>query len=123
MATGSGNLPATHADPQWVRRGPLCYTSQYSAGEIHELDTIPRSDRNRCSTADLDQLDGVCFSPILTDWQVSQESKKGQGIAGTDSAGVEVVPSTAGTTDRLSPDSTHRPNTSDNSPNPLIVTG
>ena len=93
---------AYHASLWYVQRGPFCNMSRHSAGEICELATRPRSDRVRSTTTDLDQPEGVCFSPDL---EMSQVSEGGQSIAGTDSISVEIpamVSSTAEAIKRLS---------------------
>ena len=62
--------------------GPICFTSQCPIGVLHELETRPWSNSNRCSQSAMDRSEGVCVSPLLTDRQVSikNPAREGPGI-------------------------------------------
>jgi len=91
METGPGNLSAT-----FMQTFGMCDVDLFATRLNTQLEKCVswRLD-SEVIGADALQLTwtdwmGVCFSPILSDWEVSQESKRGQGVAGTDSASVEV---------------------------------
>ena len=99
----------------WVCAMWICL-QQHSAGKVCELETRSRGDRVRCTATDLDWLDGICFSPVLSNWEMSKKGEGGQHITDTDSTSMKIpamVTCTARTTDRLSPGSTNRPSTPD----------
>ena len=109
----AATLSCLPADNGYVQCGSVYNTSQYSAGKVCEQETRSRV---RCTATDLDRLDGICFSPILSNREMSKEGEGGRDITNTDSTSMEIpamVPCTARATDRLSPGSTNRPSTPD----------
>ena len=93
--------------PWQLQHRPVCNSPQYSVETVCELETRSRLSGERCPTAALEQVGGICLPSLLPNWQVCQEGQRGQGFSDTSSTSLEVtavVPSITRTVSGLSPD-------------------
>ena len=91
MATPQRHIPGPDARGVSVRCGPVCITPESSTTSVHQLETRPLCDRDRCSTGAMDQVEGLRIPTICLDQQGSQEGLGGKVNNSPDSSGVGIA--------------------------------
>ena len=111
-----GSVTTDNGDPWQMQCGSLCNTAECTVGAVRELEARPQCSGNGCTAITMGQVGRLCISPILSNWQMSKEDQRGQGITNSDSPSVEgsaVVSGTAGTANRFPSDSSRQSNAVD----------
>ena len=54
---------------------PVCQPPEPPTGRVHQLEAGPRGDGHRCISVELEGPEGICFSTLCANWEMSAEGK------------------------------------------------
>ena len=84
------HFPADPKMPLQLQHRSVRNSTQYPAEAVCELETRPRLCGGRCSTATLEQVEGLYLPSFLPNWQMYQEGQRRQSISDTGTVGPQI---------------------------------
>ena len=84
VETEKGCIQASHCPIGSLQCRSLRLSANGSAKQVHELETRPRSNSNRCSISTLGSDERVCLSTFLPDWKMPGQGSPGESTRSSD---------------------------------------
>ena len=84
VETKKGCIQASHCPIGSLQCRSLRLSANDSTKQVHELETRPRSNSNRCSISTLGPDERVCLSPFLPDWKMPGQGSPGESTRSSD---------------------------------------